>query len=143
MFTKQHGVESGDTDVFLSVIGSVDWVQETMLSAILITLYATCILLTVLSWTKTYFMWGVFCLLCVAVYSAKWINEVAARNYKIISDENQFFDSAGLFISIVYSFPLIINLIILLLRMLYVTSNEMIEVKKLKLRSSLRDKKND
>lgn len=136
MSSDQDAAKLGDVDVFISILGSVNWTEESRLSVLLLSIYTICILLTVISWTRTYLMWGIFTFLCIAVYSAQWLNEVAARNFKLISEKHQFFDSAGLFISIVYSFPLIITLLVLLLRMLYLTATEMIKVKKVKLQAT-------
>ncbi|XP_039275216.1 transmembrane protein 18-like, partial [Nilaparvata lugens] len=47
------------------------------------------------------------------VYFSENINELAANNWRIFSKQ-QYFDSKGLFISIVFSVPILLNCMIMI-----------------------------
>lgn len=50
----------------------------------------------------------VFSFLVIMVYFSENINEIASNNWKKFSRQ-QYFDSKGLFISIVFSVPILLN----------------------------------
>lgn len=132
---------TSDVGLFLEVLKTVEWTKETRLLGVLLTIYGVSLILTVISWRNVNLLCGHFVLICVAIYCAEWLNEWAAGNWRIFSIKHQYFDFRGLFISVVYSLPLLINLIVLLGRIMYVTGNQMIQVKRMQLKRKIHDEK--
>lgn len=57
----------------------------------------------------------VFCFFSGAsIYWAESLNRFLAKNIELFSAKHQYFDANGLFISVVYSTPLLLNLLVLL-----------------------------
>lgn len=76
------------------------------------------------------------------VYSAEYLNELAAMNWRSFSDF-QYFDSKGMFISLVFSIPLLLNAVIIVMVWVYRTFSTMTELKTLQLKRKARREKND
>ncbi|XP_039314081.1 transmembrane protein 18 isoform X2 [Solenopsis invicta] len=75
-----------------------------------------------------------FLVLLLLVYFSESINEVAATNWMIFSRQ-QYFDSQGMFISIVFSVPILINCMIMVASWLYQSSQLMTFLKRAQLRA--------
>jgi hypothetical protein len=74
------------------------------------------------------------------VYFSEFINEVAARNSQYFS-KSQYFDSNGLFISVVFCCPILINCIFILARWLSMSFDLMTKVKTAQLKEEARKRK--
>ncbi|XP_011505200.1 PREDICTED: transmembrane protein 18 [Ceratosolen solmsi marchali] len=74
-----------------------------------------------------------FLVLLLLVYFSESINEVAATHWMVFSKQ-QYFDSKGLFISIVFSVPILMNCMIMVASWLYQSSQLMTSLKRAQLR---------
>ncbi|GFO01862.1 transmembrane protein 18 [Plakobranchus ocellatus] len=73
-----------------------------------------------------------FVILLMLVYSAESINELAAQYWSSFSKQ-QYFDSKGLFISVVWSTPLLINTLIIVMSWILTSSQLMVSAGRLKI----------
>ncbi|XP_003971730.1 transmembrane protein 18 [Takifugu rubripes] len=117
---------------------SVQWSEPWLIG--LMIFHIVCLCLTVL--TCRYYRAQIchFLLLLGLVYSAEYLNELAAMNWRAFSNF-QYFDSKGMFISLVYSIPLLLNTIIIVMVWVYRTFSTMAELKTLQLQQKSRAEK--
>ncbi|KAM9704680.1 transmembrane protein 18 [Menidia menidia] len=119
---------------------SVQW-SETWLIGLL-TFHGVCLLLTAV--TCRYYRAQIchFLLIVGLVYSAEYLNELAAMNWRSFSNF-QYFDSKGMFISLVFSIPLLLNAVIIVMVWVYRTFATMTELKTLQLKRKARREKRE
>ncbi|KAK3763052.1 hypothetical protein RRG08_014840 [Elysia crispata] len=78
-----------------------------------------------------------FIILLMLVYSAESLNELAARYWSVFSKQ-QYFDSKGLFISLVWSTPLLVNTLIIVMSWILTSSQLMVSAGRLKIEADKR-----
>ncbi|XP_051962180.1 transmembrane protein 18 [Xyrauchen texanus] len=110
---------------------SIDWSEPWLMG--LLALHVLCFAFTILSCKYYRLQICHFLLMVAMVYSAEYLNELAAMNWRSFS-KFQYFDSKGMFISLVYSVPLLINTVIIVAVWVWRTFSTMTEMKTLQLK---------
>ncbi|KAF7280373.1 transmembrane protein 18 [Rhynchophorus ferrugineus] len=129
-FTKFEG--------FLSFLASIDW-KDPWLIALFI-FHFSIFMMAILTRNYGNFQAVLFFILLLLVYFSENINELASTNWKIFSRQ-QYFDSNGLFISVVFSMPILINCMLMVGSWLYQSTQLMTTLKTAQLKERLRKEK--
>ncbi|XP_020488551.1 transmembrane protein 18 [Labrus bergylta] len=119
---------------------SVQWSEPWLIG--MLVFHVVCLFLTVLTCRYYKAQICLFMLMAGLVYSAEYLNEFAAMNWRSFSNF-QYFDSKGMFISLVYSIPLLLNTVIIVMVWVYRTFSTMTELKTLQLKRKARREKRE
>lgn len=131
MASNNDAIRVGEIDGVFSMLSHVDWSERWL--HILIAFHILCFVITILTRSSTSFQAFLFVALLSIVFFAENINEYAALNFKYFS-RLQYFDSGGLFISLVLCLPILMNCFVMLLFWLYGAGAMLVKVKKAKLK---------
>lgn len=112
-------------------LSSIDWSEPWFTG--LGMFHISCALLTIFSRKTGVFQAVYFGILVLLVLCAEQINTWAAANWQLFARQ-QYFDSNGLFISIVFSVPLLINCLVIVVCWLFDVGILISDVKQLKYR---------
>ncbi|PIK40861.1 putative transmembrane protein [Apostichopus japonicus] len=128
---KDGAIRVGEIDGVFSLLSHVDW-SERWLQALLV-FHILCFVATILTRFYTNIQAFLFIALLAIVFFAETINQYAALNFKHFS-RLQYFDSGGLFISLVLCLPILLNCFVMLIFWLYRAGTMLVKVKKAKLK---------
>ncbi|CAL1543765.1 unnamed protein product [Lymnaea stagnalis] len=113
-----------------SYLETVDW-SDPWFSALL-AFHLLTFLITFITRNKQMILAGHFIALLLCVYMAETLNEFAANNWKMFSRQ-QYFDSKGMFISLVWSAPILLNCLLIVMMWILTSSQLMVTNGRLKL----------
>ncbi|XP_022914255.1 transmembrane protein 18 [Onthophagus taurus] len=99
-------IQANQINGIASFILSIDWRDPWLIG--LIAFHLTVTLMALLTRNYGNLQALLFFFLILLVYFSESINEIASANWKMFSRQ-QYFDSNGLFISIVFSIPILLN----------------------------------
>uniref|UniRef100_A0A1L8D9U5 Putative conserved plasma membrane protein n=1 Tax=Nyssomyia neivai TaxID=330878 RepID=A0A1L8D9U5_9DIPT len=128
-------IEVREIHDILGFLKSIDWYDPFLMA--LISFHIIITLATLFTRNHGNFQVVLFFLLIVLVFSSQSINEFAAHNWSTFSRQ-QYFDSNGLFISLVFSVPILLNLMIMVGSWLYQSTQLMAKLKTAQLKQQLR-----
>ncbi|KAL3867856.1 hypothetical protein ACJMK2_040702 [Sinanodonta woodiana] len=110
---------------------SIDWSEPWFLG--LGTFHVLCIIATILTRNKGAAQAVYFGMITLLVFFAESINEWAAQNWKLFARQ-QYFDSNGMFFSLVFSIPLLFNCLVMVVCWLWDVGVLINNVKQMKYR---------
>ncbi|XP_020288130.1 transmembrane protein 18 [Pseudomyrmex gracilis] len=119
---------------------SIDWRDPWL--AVVLTFHIVVTMTALMTRNHANFQIILFLVLLLLVYFSETINEVAATNWMVFSRQ-QYFDSKGLFISVVFSVPILMNCMIMVASWLYQSSQLMTSLKRAQLRQQARNRKSE
>ncbi|XP_031638183.1 transmembrane protein 18 [Contarinia nasturtii] len=118
---------NGDEIVdYWGYLKSIDWYDPWLIALILVHIGTTTA--AVCTRNHSLFQMVLFLVLLLLVYFSETINELAARNWRTFSRQ-QYFDSNGLFISTVFSIPILLNCMLMIGNWLYNSTQLMSKLK--------------
>ncbi|THU68780.1 hypothetical protein C4D60_Mb08t07450 [Musa balbisiana] len=122
-------------DNFVSFFHAIDWKEPWLIC--LLAFYFILLILTILSRKNVNFQLCLSLLAFSGVYLAERVNSFLGRNWKSFSSQN-YYDPHGLFISVLWSGPLLIIMIIIVVNTLFSLCHLMVKWKKAQLRHDAR-----
>ncbi|KAH8291093.1 hypothetical protein KR054_008475 [Drosophila jambulina] len=128
-------MEVSEVTGYWTFLLSIDWTDPWLIGLVAVHVLTTTTAL--LSRNNTNFQIFLFLVLLLAVYFTESINEYAAKNWSSFSKQ-QYFDSNGLFISTVFSIPILLNCMLLIGTWLYNSTQLMVSLKTAQLRERAR-----
>ncbi|KAK0055828.1 transmembrane protein 18-like isoform X1 [Biomphalaria pfeifferi] len=115
-----------------SYLETVDWTEPWL--TVLLGFHVFTFLVTFSTRNFPMLQAGHFFILLLLVYFAESLNKLAANNWQLFSKQ-QYFDSRGMFISLVWSVPLLVNTLVIVMLWLLTSSQLMLTSGRLKLQT--------
>ncbi|KAK2972657.1 hypothetical protein RJ640_003430 [Escallonia rubra] len=123
------------TENFIGFFHAIDWKEPWLMSLILF--YVVLLLVTFLSRKNINFQMCLFLFALGSVYLAERLNSFLGNNWKSFAGQN-YFDQHGLFLSVLWSGPLLVIAIIILVNTLFSLCQLIVRWKKAELRHRAR-----
>ena len=127
-------------DLYNDVMGfghAIDWSERWLIG--LGAFHATVWLVMIASRRNNDVQMGLLVLILGLVYSAEWINSYAGHHWETFASQN-YFDRRGVFISVMFSAPLLCAAMLVLLNALRAAGSLLIQVKRREIRAAHRRK---
>ncbi|GFS77575.1 transmembrane protein 18 [Nephila pilipes] len=119
----------------ITFLRGIDWTEPWLIG--LLTFHVVIMTVTIITRHHGNFQGVLFFLLLMLVLFAKSINELGASHWEYFSRQ-QYFDSHGMFISIVFSSPILLNCLIMVGHWLWLSGSMTIKIKQAQLKERLR-----
>ncbi|KRT79162.1 hypothetical protein AMK59_6906, partial [Oryctes borbonicus] len=133
--SEQNTIEMDQFSTILTFLGGVDWKDPWLIG--LFTFHITITMMALLTRNYGNLQALLFFFLILLVYFSESINEIASANWKMFSRQ-QYFDSNGLFISVVFSIPILLNCMLMVGSWLWQSTQLMKNIKIAQLRENIR-----
>ncbi|MBA0808538.1 hypothetical protein Gohar_024268 [Gossypium harknessii] len=122
-------------DNFMGFLHAIDWKEPWLMC--LLAFHVFLLIVTIFSRKNTNFQMCLFLLALLGVYFAELLNGFLGDNWKKFANQN-YFDPSGLFLSVLWSGPLLIIAIIILINTLFSMCYLIVRWKKAELRHRAR-----
>ncbi|XP_043197196.1 transmembrane protein 18-like [Amphibalanus amphitrite] len=120
---------------FLGFLSEVDWSEPWIMG--LISWHILMFLVALIARRKLHVQCGLFLTLLSLVYFSEDINTLAATHWRAFSKQ-QYFDSEGMFISIMFSMPILLNCLLIVCNWLWCTNGALSQVMEQKARVQMK-----
>ncbi|KAL8581366.1 hypothetical protein ACOMHN_034444 [Nucella lapillus] len=110
-----------------SYLSTIDWTEPWF--GALAAFHVVCAVITILTCRNHTAQGAIFAVLLVMVGCSEYINEFAAKHWKKFSKQ-QYFDSNGLFISVVFSVPILLNCLVIVILWLKMSADLMRNIRR-------------
>ncbi|XP_066142228.1 transmembrane protein 18 [Euwallacea fornicatus] len=135
---KSDFIDISKIEGFVSFLASIDWKDPWLIG--LFTFHLSIFMMALLTRNYGNFQALLFFILLLLVYFSENINAMASSHWKLFSRQ-QYFDSNGLFISVVFSMPILINCMLMVGNWLYQSTQLMTTLKTAQLKEKLKKEK--
>ncbi|XP_073988225.1 transmembrane protein 18 isoform X2 [Rhodnius prolixus] len=112
---------------FWAILGSIEWRDPLLIGIILFHIAVT--LMAILTRNHNNFQVVLFLVLLLLVYFSENLNEFATHHWR-----QQYFDSKGMFISLIFSVPILLNCMVMMASWLWQSSELMVQLKNAQLK---------
>ncbi|KAK7316373.1 hypothetical protein VNO77_35372 [Canavalia gladiata] len=126
-------------DNFMGFFHAIDWKEPWLMG--LLAFHIVLLLVVIISRKNTNFQMFLFLLTLVGVYLAESLNRILGKNWKSFSGQN-YFDPSGLFMSVLWSGPLLVIAMIILINTLFSLCYLIVRWKRAELRHRARAARN-
>ncbi|KAK7315471.1 hypothetical protein VNO77_34020 [Canavalia gladiata] len=126
-------------DNFMGFFHAIDWKEPWLMG--LLAFHVVLLLVAIISRKNTNFQMFLFLLTLVGVYLAESLNRISGKNWKSFSGQN-YFDPSGLFMSVLWSGPLLVIAMIILINTLFSLCYLIVRWKRAELRHRARAARN-
>ncbi|XP_014253449.1 transmembrane protein 18 [Cimex lectularius] len=124
------GTKELDFNVW-TVLTNIEWHDPLLIGIILFHIAVT--LMALLTRNHGNFQVLLFLTLLLLVYFSENINELASHHWMLLSNQ-QYFDSKGMFISLIFSVPILLNCMVMMASWLWQSSELMVQLKSAQLK---------
>ncbi|XP_070533557.1 transmembrane protein 18-like [Ptychodera flava] len=138
MAAPADAIRVDQIDGLWSFFEAIDWSEPFMIG--LIVFHSVCLILTIATRQRNTIQAVYFFFLLVLVFFSETINGLCAEHYQKFS-RLQYFDSNGLFISLVFSVPILANCLVIVVMWVLLSGQMLIKVKRAQLREQIRQQK--
>jgi len=132
----QEEVQKFQADT-LDFVSSVEWTEPWIIALILFHIFVFAFI--ILTRKRSEIQNPLFFILLFLIYCGQWINDWGKQNWERFATQ-PYFDSTGVFFIIMYSLPLLIASLIVLINIVIMMANLAVQVKKAKLRHKHKEK---
>jgi len=126
-------IKINEINGLMTYLSTINWSEPWFIGLGLF--HVTCVVLTICTRKAGALQSLYFGVLLLLVFCAEQINQLASEHWALFAKE-QYFDSNGLFISIVFSTPLLINCLVIVVYWLWDVGVLISDVKRLKIKKS-------
>mmetsp|Transcript_3659 Transcript_3659/g.13140 ORF Transcript_3659/g.13140 Transcript_3659/m.13140 type:complete len:174 (+) Transcript_3659:385-906(+) len=140
---KEQFQDAGEVNLYedaMKFVHAVDWSEPWIIGVIclhVVTLIA--IVQTAQNQTAQTFL---FAYLMACVYFAEWLNTMAGKHWEKFSRQ-MYFDPSGFFISVLWSLPMLLMMLVVLVNFLRLLSSMLIQMKRAELKYRAKQMKAD
>eukprot|EP00011_Vannellida_sp_DIVA3-517-6-12_P011818 CAMPEP_0114622126 /NCGR_PEP_ID=MMETSP0168-20121206/9581_1 /TAXON_ID=95228 ORGANISM="Vannella sp., Strain DIVA3 517/6/12" /NCGR_SAMPLE_ID=MMETSP0168 /ASSEMBLY_ACC=CAM_ASM_000044 /LENGTH=172 /DNA_ID=CAMNT_0001833341 /DNA_START=183 /DNA_END=701 /DNA_ORIENTATION=- len=125
------------TSAVLGFYHAVCWTDPFVV--VVLSWHVLCLAYLVLCWRNTEALLGLWFTQLMLVFMASWVNEYCSASWALFASQD-YFDTSGLFISTIYSLPMLLMSLVILARMTWQAGQLLIQVKSKQIKGELKAK---